>query len=191
MPNLGRAPPDVLSRSNEEIAERFLEELYASGASEQTVKAYRAAIYDFLEFIRGKPLREVSEEDILAWRASRRRHGFPRKVKYRRTSLTELEEQRLRQATLHYYSLFLRVFFKWLGLSVNVPIVKLPRRREPEVLSEEEVEKLIAASRDLLDLLIVYLLTGSGLRSRELLELRVEDVDLESRELRVRAGKYG
>lgn len=191
MPSPGRAPPGVLELSNEEIVELFLEELYASGASEHTVRAYRSALRDFLEFIKGKPLREVTASDVMAWRISRRRNGFPRRVRNKRRKLSEYEEGRLRQATLHYYTLFLRAFFKWLGLDVDVPVVKLPRRREPQVLSEEEVEKLIAACRDLLDLVIVYLLVGSGLRARELLALTPDDVDLERGEVRVRAGKFG
>ncbi len=184
-------PPGILERSNWEILELFLEALRAAGASEKTVKAYRAAISDFLEFIGGKPLREVTQEDVLRWRAERLARGFPRRRRNRRRRLDSFEERRARQATLHYYTLFLRGFFEWLGLPVRVPIVAKPRSREVEALTEEEVLRLLSAARDTLDLLILALLLETGLRAQEAVSLKLRDVDLERREIRVRNAKYG
>ncbi len=182
---------DLLSLSNQELLELFLEELLASGLSEKTVKAYRAGISDFLEFIGDKHVSEVSRLDILRWRSVRLREGFPRRIRNSRRRLEEHEERRLRQATLHYYTIFLRAFFRWLGLDVEVPIVKMPKKTYPDVLSEEEVEKLLVAARDLLDLVILYLLLDTGLRAQELIGVKISDVDLDKGEIRVRRGKYG
>lgn len=187
---LGSPPPGVLERSNREVLEEFLASLLAAGASEKTVRVYRAAIEDFLEFIGDKPLRLVSGEDVRRWRMERLRKGFPRKRRNRRNS-DPVEERRWRQMTLHYYTLLLRGFFEWLGLSVRVPVVKAPRRREVEALSEQEVYLLLNASRDVLDVLIVALLVETGLRAQEALELRWRDIDFNSGEIRVRAAKYG
>lgn len=61
-------------------------------------------------------------------------------------------------------------------------------RRLPEVLGREAVGRLLdAVEADYR--LPVRLLYGSGLRLLELLRLRVKDVDLERRQLTVRAGK--
>ncbi len=182
---------DLLSLSNQELLELFLEELLASGLSEKTVKAYRAGISDFLEFIGDKHVSEVSRLDILRWRSVRLREGFPRRIRNSRRRLEEHEERRLRQATLHYYTIFLRAFFRWLGLDVEVPIVKMLKKTYPDVLSEEEVEKLLVAARDLLDLVILYLLLDTGLRAQELIGVKISDVDLDKGEIRVRRGKYG
>ncbi len=184
-------PPGILERDNDEILELFLDALRAAGANEKTVKAYRAAIRDFLDFIGGKPLREVTQEDVLRWRADRLRNGFPRKRRNRRRRLDPFEERRLRQTTLHYYTLFLRSFFEWLGLKVKVPIVAKPRGREVEALSEEEVLRLLQAARDTLDILILALLLETGLRAQEALALRLRDIDFQRREIRVRNAKYG
>ena len=184
-------PPDILERSNEEILELFLDALRAAGANEKTVKAYRAAITDFLSFIGDKPLREVTQEDVLRWRSERLRNGFPRKRRNRRKHLDPFEERRLRQTTLHYYTLFLRSFFEWLGLGIRVPVVAKPRGREVEALSEEEVIRLLQAARDTLDLLILALLLETGLRAQEALSLKLRDINFERREIRVRNAKYG
>ena len=187
---LGPPPPGILDRSNKEVLEEFLASLLAAGASEKTVRVYRAAIEDFLEFIGDKPLRDVSVGDVRRWRMERLKKGFPRRRRNRRNN-DPVEERRWRQMTLHYYTLLLRGFFEWLGLNVHVPVVKAPRRREVEALSEQEVYALLNASRDLLDLLIVALLVETGLRAQEALELRWRDIDFGKGEIRVRAAKYG
>lgn len=60
--------------------------------------------------------------------------------------------------------------------------------RLPEVLSREECQRLFAALEGTLRLM-AELMYGSGLRLMELLRLRIKDVDLERRQLVVRAGK--
>ncbi|HIC98618.1 MAG TPA: integrase [Pyrodictiaceae archaeon] len=181
-------PRGILEKSNNEILEAFLSALLAAGASEKTVKAYRVAIQDFLEFVGGKHLRDVTEDDVQRWIRARLRKGVKRP---RKKVLDSYEARRMAQTTMHYYTLFLRGFFQWLGLPVRVPVVKKPRGREVEALREEEVYKLLSAARDTLDLLIVVLLLETGLRAQEAVSLRLRDVDLERREIRVRNAKYG
>jgi len=58
----------------------------------------------------------------------------------------------------------------------------------PVVLSQAEVRAILEKLRDP-DRLVVSLLYGSGLRILECVSLRVKDVDLDRREITVRAGK--
>jgi integrase len=71
---------------------------------------------------------------------------------------------------------------------------RLPRGRVPTtlpvVLTPEEVARVLALLRGTHHL-VGWLLYGSGLRVTECLTLRVEDVDLQRRELVVRRGKWG
>ncbi|ADV64393.1 site-specific tyrosine recombinase/integron integrase [Desulfurococcus mucosus] len=179
--DLGRAPQGILELGNDEILEEFKVSLEASGASSETVKAYLSAVKDFLSFIGGKPLREVTLKDVVAWRNERLRNGFPNR---------KMEGREKWQVTLHYYTMFLKRFFEWLGLNIGVSSVKKPPARI-NALSDEEIEKLMNAARTPLDKLILRLLVDTGLRSRELLGLRVEDVDFHSRVIRVSSAKYG
>lgn len=181
-------PPGILERSNREAMEAFLAALAAAGASPKTVKAYRAAISDFLSFIGGKPLREVTSSDVSAWIYDRLTRGLQRP---RSRDSDPAEERRERQTTMHYYTLFLRGFLEWLGLGVKVPVVRKPRSPRVEALRPEEVERLVSAARDPLDLLIVALLFETGLRAQEAVGLRLRDIDTRRREIRVRNAKYG
>ncbi|NOZ89333.1 MAG: tyrosine-type recombinase/integrase [Crenarchaeota archaeon] len=177
-------PPGVLERGDEAAVEAFLAALAAAGASPKTVKAYAAALRDFIAFIheRGKTLKTVDDSDVAAWVYERLLHGLRR---------PRGGDRRGRQATLHYYTLFLRGFTEWLGLPVKVPVVRKPRPRSPDALKPEEVERLLNAARDTLDLLIVALLFETGLRAQEAVSLTLRDIDMERRVIRVRNAKYG
>ncbi|MEM4570042.1 MAG: tyrosine-type recombinase/integrase [Desulfurococcaceae archaeon] len=179
--DLGEAPDGVLELSNEDILKEFESTLRAAGASRETIKSYMAAIRDFMSFTRNKPLREVTVRDVIAWRNERLANGF---------TGAKTSDKYKWQVTLHYYSVLLRRFFKWLGLRIRVlGTKKLPAR--VDALSEEEVGALLAAASKPVDKLIVSLLVTTGLRSRELLNLKVEDVDLGKQIIRVRSAKYG
>ncbi|MEM1627709.1 MAG: tyrosine-type recombinase/integrase [Desulfurococcaceae archaeon] len=179
--DIGEAPPGILDLSNEEILREFELTLETSGASRDTIKSYMAAVSDFLSFIGNKPLREITARDILNWRNDRLRNGFNNSKTMDRSKW---------QVTLHYYTIMLRRFLKWLGLDIKVPGVKKPQARI-DVLSDEELQSLLRVAKKPLDRLILSLLISTGLRSRELLELRVEDVDFNRQVLRVRSAKYG
>lgn len=163
--------------------EEFLANLEAAGASPSTVRSYRYAIKDFLEFTGKVYVEELSPQDFTSWRIRRMREGF----RFGRGT------KDASAWTLYYYSLFVRSFLAWLGvLKEPLPSIGKPRnRRLHVVLSREEIAKLVNASRDLVDVLVVALLLETGLRAREALSLRKSDVDLERREIRVSNAKFG
>jgi site-specific recombinase XerC len=65
-----------------------------------------------------------------------------------------------------------------------------PGKRLPVVLSKAECQRLLEAL-EATPRLMAQLMYGSGVRLMELLRLRIKDVDLERRQLFVRAGKGG
>ena len=65
-----------------------------------------------------------------------------------------------------------------------------PQRRVPTVLSQREIGRVLGELGDVVRL-TVLLMYGSGLRLMECLTLRVKDVDVDRREIVVRAGKGG
>lgn len=179
--DLPGAPEWIYNEDLEQAMEEFLSHLRASGASERTIRSYRAAIKDLISVIGNKKVSELDEKDIQLWRLERLRKGFKRNRGNPRSS----------QTTLYYYSLFIRSFIKWLGRDIGIGGFKRGPRRLIETLRVQEIYRLINASKDILDLLIVSLLLETGLRASELLSIRWDDVDLEAREIYVRNAKYG
>ena len=79
------------------------------------------------------------------------------------------------------------------GREEDLPLPELPRktRKEPRVLNEAEIERLLVACRgprplDLRDRAIVEMGYGCGLRASELCGLELLDLDFEARLLRTR-----
>ncbi len=181
---LPSAPESIRDIPINEALDHFISILRASGASEKTILSYKSAIQDFIEYAEIQTINEISQTKIVSWINHRLRYGFEKK--------SVPNTRKKRQATMHYYTLFLRKWLVWAGFPKNiVPVVKKPKTPEIEALTEEEVRKLLGASRDLLDVLIISLLFETGLRANELLSLRIEDIDLENNEIIVRDAKYG
>jgi integrase/recombinase XerD len=69
-----------------------------------------------------------------------------------------------------------------------------PKRHRPPVrhsVKEGDIQKLIMATKNPLDRLMIILLASTGLRASEACDLRLEDIDFEERRLVVRCGKWG
>ncbi len=161
----------------------FLDALSASGASDATIKTYRAALRSFASHIGpDTPVREIDEDHYMSWISSLRREGVTRRRSQKKES---------QQNTLHYYTLFVKRFLTWLGIAgEDLPVIPRKRHIIPDTLSWEEVKRLIEAARDIYDALIVSILAETGMRVSELLSIRIRDIDLEKGEVRIR-GKYG
>jgi integrase/recombinase XerD len=72
----------------------------------------------------------------------------------------------------------------------DIPVPKR-QRRMPTVLSQEEVEQLIASARNLMHRTMLIMLYATGLRRAELCHLKVSDIDSERMVIHVRQGKGG
>jgi len=84
----------------------------------------------------------------------------------------------------------IKFFFKEI-LGKEFSNVKMPKKdnRLPEVLSKEEVKKMIDSADNQKSRLIISLLYSTGLRVSELVNLKVEDINFQDRSGWVRRGK--
>jgi len=171
-------PRGLYRKSVAEAVDLFLYSLEAAGASEKTIRSYRAALRSFAEFVGSeRKVSELTPEDYTAWLAWLKRRPGKRK-------------NARRSSTIHYYSIFVRRFLRWAGMEEELPAAPGGRSGFSDALTWEEVAALMEASRDLLDLVIVSVLAETGLRASELLSLTWRDVDLRRGILTV-VGKYG
>jgi integrase/recombinase XerD len=149
--------------------EAFITALQVTGAGKGTVKLYSTAVKEFLDFV-GKDPRKVNSDDVNKWVLSLAKRANP--------------------TTVRYYVIAVRGFLKWLGVNVR-PALPRAKRKEVRALNEEQIKLLVSSARNLKTRLIVRLLSETGMRANELLNVRVEDVDLERNMIRLRMTKNG
>lgn len=77
---------------------------------------------------------------------------------------------------------------EWPSFDVSIPVPKRPQRI-PELLSRNEVARILAACRWPKHRMQLMLCYGCGLRVSELVAVRVRDIDGERRQLRIEQGK--
>jgi integron integrase len=144
--------------------------------SRRTEQAYLAWVRRFVRFHRLRHPREMGEAEVLAFLTDLTARG---RVSYS----TQM------QALSALLFLYRDVLHRPLGPVRGLVRASGPRRM-PVVLTAAEVGQVLSRLRG--DVwLVAMLLYGAGLRLMEALTLRVKDVDLGRREIRVRRGKGG
>ena len=172
------------SETAKQIIDRFLDAIWMErGLSENTLSAYRADLSAFAEWAakRGMKVEEAQSGDVQAWmsaQASRSARTSARRL----SSLRRLFQYLLRE-----------------GRMKHDPTARLkaPRigRLLPQSLTESEVEALLVAPDTsvpigLRDRAMLEVLYATGLRVSELVQLRIEQINLRQGVLRV-LGKGG
>lgn len=152
-----------------ESVEKLRNELKMRGFSPMTVRNYSFFVNKFL-IKTGKKEEELNSDDAKAYLAGL----FDDKSK---------NTIMLAAASIKFY--FSEILKKEFG------DIKMPKkeRRLPEVLSKEEVRKLIDSCDNAKSRLIVSLLYSSGLRVSELVNLKKDDLNLDQNTGWVRRGK--
>jgi len=146
-------------------------ELKIRGFSPETLKAYTIHNSAFLGFIKKEPLL-VSEDDLksyLAYLISDKK-------------LSPSSVALVRSALLFFYNQILSKGFT----GIKTPKIQ---RKNPSVLSKQEIKALIDASLNPKSRLLIELMYASGLRVSECISLRLEDLDLNEEVCIVRQGK--
>ena len=154
-----------------EIISQYLEYLeLEKGLSQNTIDAYRRDLYSFADG--GKSIEEVDRTYI---------NNYIRSLKERRLAPTSV----IRKVAS------LRGFFKW-ATSMNIleknpaSTLEQPKvpQRLPKVVSIKEVEEILHEDLSELQLVMVELLYSCGLRVSELVNLKIGDIDINSKYVR-------
>ena len=152
-----------------EHIEKLRTELKLKGSSDMTIKNYIWFVEKFLKST-NKTIQELTEEDI---------------KKY----LVSLIDNKSR-STVSLAASSLKYFFSEI-LKKPVSSVKLPKKEKtlPQVLSKNEVKKMIEMAETRKSRIIVKLLYSSGVRVSELVNLKIKDINLDEKIAWVRKGK--
>jgi integrase/recombinase XerD len=144
-------------------------ELRLRGFSPLTVRNYSFFVGKFLEHA-GKENGELNEDDAKAY-------------------LSEMYDTKSRNTTM-LAAASLKFFYAEV-LERKLEKVKMPKKekRLPEVLTKEEVKRLIDSADNVKSRLMISLLYSSGLRVSELVNLKINDLNFEENTGWVRMGK--
>lgn len=149
----------------------FVQEMNLRGFSQSTVESYLYYVEDFIRFAKKSP-KEATSNDI--------KNYLGHLIKQNRSSSTI----NLAYSALYFYfgKVLRRKFF------INMPRSK-KEKKLPVVLTKEEVLKILGAVNNVKHKLVLATIYSSGLRVSEVVNLKVCDLDLDSRLLTVRQSK--
>src|SRR5690606_21054047 len=142
--------------------ERFKRYLLSKRYSNNTIITYSDALKSFLTFCNTKSLKDISNEDVIAYN-----NDYILKNKFSSSYQNQIVNA-------------IKLFFKIVKES-NIDIDKIhrPKREKtlPNVLSKEEVKQIITAPTNLKHKTMLSLIYSCGLRCGELLALQPHHID--------------
>ena len=166
--------PNSISKENKEALQQFNQHLALKAYSQSTIRTYDNEFRQFLYTIKDKPASGFS--------VSRLKDYF--EYCYTTLHLSENTMHSKINALKFYYEQVLgRDKFFW----------EIPRPKKhlilPKVLGEEELRRLFAAANNLKHKAILFAAYSAGLRVSEVINLRLQDIDRERKQLFVYCSK--
>lgn len=142
--------------------------------SEKTIKTYRAAFEEFINYFHRYEVNKINEQMIIQ---------FLRYLVMERKVSTSYQNQSI-NAIKFYYE-------KVLGGQRKFYFIDRPKKEKtlPTVLNEDEVKRLFANVDNIKHKCILMLAYSSGLRLGEIVRLRLVDIDRERMQIRVEQSK--
>ncbi|NVO21517.1 MAG: tyrosine-type recombinase/integrase [Bacteroidetes bacterium] len=154
-------PP--LSPENETRIIKFMDWLRSTRYSESTVKTYSDSLRTFLRYGSNKNPDEITNIDLIE---------FNNQYILRNNYSSSFQNQVINAIKLYFRKMEHRI--------LDIEAIQRPRRakRLPNVLSKQEVEKLLkAAAENIKHLSMLSLIYSCGLRRSELINLKLTDID--------------
>lgn len=168
-----KASGQNLTPSNKKFLHDYVKYLRGKVLSESTVRTYYIHILDFLIYLNGKTLSEVNNRDV---------ELFVEDICVKRKYSVSTHRQVISAV---------KQFAKFQPCTIENLELERPRKSRflPTVLSKQEVIDLLRSTRNIKHRTILALLYSSGLRIGELINLELNDLDIDRRQIIVRSGK--
>ncbi|PIW70633.1 MAG: hypothetical protein COW08_00775, partial [Ignavibacteriales bacterium CG12_big_fil_rev_8_21_14_0_65_30_8] len=163
-----------ISMEKQDILKKFSNQLIIENYSKQTIRSYLSALNLFLDWLITNKVEKVTDDVIVNYLL------FCKETKnYSFSSMKQAI------GAIRYF--FLKVLKEKPPESLNINIRKPSYL--PVVLSQKEVGKLISLTDNLKHKTILLLIYSAGLRLGELLNLKISDIDSESKKIHIRQSK--
>lgn len=151
-----------LSAGGKEHLSKFTDMLSAKRYSQNTIKTYAEALRSFLLFFREKEMSEITNSDVIYFNTEFiLKNNFSASYQNQITSAIKLYFKTVRDT------------------KIELEKIQRPKRPKllPNVLSKEEVKKILEAHHNLKHKTMLCLIYSCGLRRSELLNLKPNEID--------------
>lgn len=163
-----------LNISESSYLQKYKQMLSLKRVSQNTGKCYVSMFHRFIRHFKGQDinnLKKVQIMDYLLWEIER-------------NGISMTLQNQLVNAIKYYYE-------KVLGRSREIYDLPRPRfgKPEPVVLNNQELSAIFAGIKNVKHRCIISLIFSAGLRRHELINLRLQDIDLERKIIHIHGGK--
>lgn len=154
--------------------ESYLAKLRELRYSQNTINTYSDMFEEFINYFSEKNLEDITEDEIIQ---------FIRYLVTERCVSTSYQNQSINSIKFYYERV--------LGQKRKIYLIERPREEKylPEVLSSEEIVKILAATENLKHKAILMTIYSGGLRIGELVNLKIKDIDSKRMQIRVEQAK--
>jgi integrase/recombinase XerD len=163
-----------ISKENKAALEKFKQQLILKSYSPSTIRTYTNEFVQFLNTIKEKPATQFTTARIKDYM-----QYCSEKLKLSENTL----HSKINALKFYYEQVLGRDKFFW----------EIPRPKKhlilPKVLGEEELRRLFEAANNLKHKAILFTAYGAGLRVSEVINLRMQDIDRERKQLFVYCSK--
>lgn len=164
----------ILTSQQIEKISQFKDWLNSRRYSPNTVKTYTEALRTFLRFYNNKPLNEINNQDLIKFN-----NEYILKNGYSSSFQNQVVNA-------------IKLFFKKIeNTQLEIELIHRPKRPTllPNVLSKEEVTKILKAHKNIKHKSMLSLIYSYGLRRSELLNLKMTDINAERNLIVIRNAK--
>lgn len=154
--------------------EKFVNWLHSRRYSENTVKTYSESLKTFLLYFHKKTISEITNDDLIE---------FNNKYILAKNYSSSFQNQ-----VVNAIKLFFRIMQ---NIKIDVDLIHRPKRERllPNVLSKEEVKKILDSPPYLKHKVMLSLIYSCGLRSGEILRLKPEHISADRNILLIKQSK--
>ncbi len=158
----------------QEIVDSFIATLEIENYSQQTIKSYTSALKLFLQYVQSRKVDKISDQLIQEYL-----HYCVKEKRYSFSSMKQVV------ASIRY--LYVKTLRKKAPEVLNIEMRKPSKL--PVVLSKNEIQKIIAVTKNIKHKTMFLLTYSAGLRLGEALNLRIGDIDSSRMKIHIITGK--